>query len=234
MEKDGEFDLDTQVTVWYKNLNSLTEVTEADAEELRTHLLDLIDELKACGLDNEEAFWVASNRMGKTSDLGSIYTDINKPIIQLRRSLVILAGVLAYYLLYYFIHCSSKLIYISLLYFQMNGYVAISWISKYLIAIHLMVMVFVASIYFFEQKTISFIENIKLKPTHTFYLLLSAVVLSVLNTCLYPIIKNMTLSDRTIFSHLHHIYIYFDFIFPFTICAGFTILYSKYNRIARI
>ncbi len=234
MEKDGDFDLDTQVTVWYKHLNSQTEVTEADAEELKTHLLDLIDELKAAGLDNEEAFWVASKRMGKTSDLGSIYTDINKPIVQIRRSLVILAGVLAYFLLYHFINCSSKLLYIVLLYSKINGYVAVSWISKYLIAIHLMVIIFVASIYYFEQKTISFVENIKLKPKHTFYLLLTAVVLSILNTCLYPIIKNMTLSDRTIFGHLHHIYIYFDFIFPLIICACFTILYTKYYRKAKI
>lgn len=229
-----DFNLEKQVTVWYQHVNSQTGITQADAEELKTHLLDLLDDLKTTGLDDEEAFWVASKRMGSGFDWGEDYVEVNKPIMQLRRSLIILAGVLAYFLLYYFINCSSRLLYITLLYYQMNGYVAISWISNYLIAIHLMVIVFVASIYFFEQKTISFIENIKLKPKHTFYLLLTAIALSILNTCLNPIIKIVMKYDRPLFSHFHHIFLYFDYSFPFLICTSFTILYAKYYTKAKI
>ncbi len=234
MEKEGVFNLEKQVTVWYQHVNSQTGITQADAEELKTHLLDLTDDLKATGLDDEEAFWVASKRMGSIYDWRSDYLEANKPVMQLRKSLIILAGVLAYFLLYHFINCSSKLAFIILLHYQVDGYIGINWISKYLIAIHLMVIVFVSSIYLFEQKTVSFIENIRLKPKYALYLLLTSIFLSLLNTCLYPIIKNMTLSDRMIFSHLHHLFIYLDYTFPLLICASFTILYAKYYKKAKI
>lgn len=234
MEKRVEFDFETQLELWHQHVKEQAGVTQADAEELKSHLLDVIDQLSAAGLDEEEAFWVASKRMGDSFDWATDYAEVNKPVIQLRRSLVILAGVLAYFLLYHFINCSSKLIYITLLYYQINGYVAISWISKYLIIIHLMVMVFVASIYFFEQKTISFIENIKLKPRHTFYLLMTAILLSILNTCLNPIAKILMKYDRPLFSHFYHIFLYLDYSFPFLICTSFTILYAKYYKKAKI
>lgn len=234
MKKHADFNLEKQVTIWHRHVNSQTSITTADAEELRTHLLDLIDDLKDKELDDEEAFLVASKRMGIGFDLADAYAEINKPVTQLRRSLIILAGVLAYFLLYGFINSSSRLLYISLLYFQVNGYVAISWISKYLITIHLIVIVFVASIYFFEQRTISFIDDIQLKPKHTFYLLLTAVFLSVGNTCLIPITKILMKHDRVLISHFYDVYLYLDYSFPFLICTSFTILYAKYYKKAKI
>lgn len=234
MRAEIEFDLQSRVETWHAQLKADLPITAADSEELKNHLLDMMDELKASGLDEEEAFLIASKRMGNSVEWEADYSEVNKPVIQMRRSLVILAGVLAYFLLYYFINCSSKLLYITLLYFKINGYVAISWISKYLIAIHLMVMVFVASIYFFEQKTISFIENIKLKPKHTLYLLLTAIGLSISNTCLNPILKVLMKYDRPLISHFYDVYLYLDYSFPLIICTSFTILYAKYYKKAKI
>ncbi|WP_256010240.1 permease prefix domain 1-containing protein [Desertivirga xinjiangensis] len=233
MEKNSGFLFEEQFELWHNQVKDREGVTQADAEELKSHFLDIIDELTIAGLDEEEAFWVACKRMGRDFDWTTAYADVNKPLIQLKRSLIILAGVLAYFLLYYFINCSAKLLYVALIYNEANGYVAIDWISKYLIAIHLMVMVFVASIYFFERKTISFIESIELKPRHTVYLLLIAILLSILNTCLNPLTKTLVGYDRPLISHLYQVYLYFDYAFPFLICTSFAILYSKYYRAAK-
>lgn len=230
MEEVIVFNLQHQISEWVNRLKSQPALTTADAEELKTHLLDMIDELQALGLDEEEAFWVASKRMGTISAWEADYSKVNKPVIQLRRSLIILAGVLAYFLLYNLINCSSKFIYIILLWNNVNGYLAIDWVSKYLIALHFMFIVFAGSIYFSEQKTIAFIENIKLTPKHTVYLLLIAILLSIIDTCLNPIVKSLIRHDRPLISHFYAVYLYFNYSFPFIICASFTILYARYYR----
>lgn len=60
MESSTGFNLQRHIAGWMVKVQSEPAVAEADAEELKSHLLDLIDDLKAAGLDEEEAFWVAS------------------------------------------------------------------------------------------------------------------------------------------------------------------------------
>ena len=110
MESNAGFNLQRYIAGWMEKIQSEPAVTEADAEELKSLLLDLIDDLKAAGLDEEEAFWVASKRLGNSTDWSEEYRQENNPVIQMRRSLIILAGVLAYFICYYFILLSHFLI----------------------------------------------------------------------------------------------------------------------------
>lgn len=233
-ENNIEFDLQAQINNWVSSLRTASSITESDTEELKIHLLDLIDELKEAGLDYEEAFWVASKRMGNSSEWEAVYCEVNNPIIQMRRSLVILAGVLAYFLIYYFLLFSSKLLLIILLISEIDGHAAIRWVTRYLEGAHLFFLLFALSIYLLESKTVSFIENIKMRPRHTVFLLVTTVVFVVIDTCLLPICKNLIRKGVPIEGQFYDIYFYFNYSFPFMICVSFVILYSKYFRKAKL
>lgn len=230
MESSTGFNLQRHITGWMVKIQSEPAVTEADAEELKSHLLDLIDDLKAAGLDEEEAFWVASKRLGNSTDWSEEYRQESNPVIQMRRSLIILAGVLAYFICYYFILSTSKLLFITLLFKDVDGYMAADWVSRYLITFHFGFVLFFTSIFFLEKKTVTFIENVKMRPKHTLILLAVTVILAIADTCLYPVAKGMMGDNFSLRSHLHHLYLNFDFSFPLLISIGFVFIYFKYYK----
>jgi hypothetical protein len=229
-ERNIEFNLQDQINNW---VNSLPSATESDAEELKIHLLYLIDELKEAGLDNEEAFWVASRRMGNCFELESAYNEANNSIIQMQKSLVILAGVLAYFLLYYFLLFSSKLLLIILLISETDGHAVIRWVTRYLEGAHFLFIIFALSIYFLENRTIRFIKNIKMRPKHMVLLLATAIGFGIIDTYLLPISKNIMRKGAPIESQFYNIYFYFKYSFPLMICISFVVLYFKYFRKAK-
>lgn len=230
MESNAGFNLQRYIAGWMEKIQSKPAVTEADAEELKSHLLDLMDDLKAGGLDEEEAFWVASKRLGNSTDWGEEYRQENNPVIQMRRSLIILAGVLAYFVCYYFILSTSKLLFITLLFKDVDGYMAADWVSRYLITLHFGFVLFFASIFFLEKKTVTSIENIKMRPKHTIIFLATAVTLAIADTCLYPVAKRMMGDNFPLHSYLYHFYMYFDYSFPLLISLGFVFVYFKYYK----
>jgi hypothetical protein len=230
MGSDVGFDLQQHVVNWVNQLKAEPAITEDDSEELKCHLLDQIDHLKDTGLDDEEAFWVATKRMGSSSVWKDEYRDVNNPLIQIKRSLIILAGVLAYFLLYYFLKFSSKLILISLLWQEVDGHTAIDWAGRYLLGAHFLYLLFALSIYFIENKTIAFIENIKMRPKDIILILTVTTGFGILDTCLLPIAKNLMRINAPIENQFYDINFYFDYSFPFMICISFVALYVKYFR----
>lgn len=229
-ERNIEFNLQNQICTWVANLKSEPSITESDSEELKSHLLDLIDELKKNGLNDEEAFWVASKRLGSCFEWKADYVEVNRPFIQMKRSLFILAGVLAYFLLFYFIKFSSKLLFIVLISNGVGEYNSVDWISRYLIVVHFAFILLVVSIFLLEKKTVSFIENVNMKPRQSVFLLFTAIIFGIIDTCLYPIVKNLMGQDFSLRSYFYHVFFYFDYSFPLLICVGFIILYFKYYK----
>src|SRR5690606_12687403 len=128
MEQNVSFDLDRNIANWYNNIKVVPSITESDAEELRSHLLDQIDHLKEAGLDDEEAFLIATKRLRVSDDLVEEYRQSNNHLIQMRNSLLILGGVLVFFLLYYFIEAFSKILFIAVHSFSdANEYLAFNW-----------------------------------------------------------------------------------------------------------
>ncbi len=234
MESSTGFNLQGYIAGWMEKIQSEPAVTEIDAEELKSHLLDLMDDLKAGGLDEEEAFWVASKRLGNSADWGEEYRQENSPVIQMRRSIIILGGVLAYFMCYYFILSTSKLLFIILLFNDINGHIAADWVFRYLITFHFAFVMFVVSIFFFEKKTVTFIENIKMRPRHTLILLAITVALAVADTCLFPVAKTMMGDNLPLRSYLYHFYLNFEFSFPLIISIGFVFIYFKYYKKVKV
>ncbi len=233
MESNTGFNLQRQIAIWANRIKSEPAVTEAKAEELKSHLLGLIDDLKASGLDEEEAFLIASRRLGDEQVWSEEYRHGNNPGLQMRRSLIILAGVLAYFLCYYFILSTSKLLLISMLFKDVNGQLAVGWVSLYLISWHFLVLLFLVSIFFLEEKAIAFIENIQLKPRHSLKLLLTTIVFALADTCFYPIAKGMMGDNIPLHNNLYSSYKSFNYSFPLLICLGFIFIYYRYYKKAK-
>nr|MEE4266612.1 permease prefix domain 1-containing protein [Candidatus Krumholzibacteria bacterium] len=64
------FDLNRAIQQWRTALGAQGGLTANDQEELEDHLREAVAELQATGLNEEEAFLVASRRLGKPEDLG--------------------------------------------------------------------------------------------------------------------------------------------------------------------
>lgn len=86
------FRLKDSIEIWKQKLSSSNSFTNSDIEELESHLLDEIDILKEKELTEEEAFYVASNRLGSVELLSSEFTKINTKSIYLKRVVWLLGG----------------------------------------------------------------------------------------------------------------------------------------------
>ncbi len=231
---EGEtFNLEKQVENWTSRLKNEPSLTDADAEELKYHLYDIIDSLLEKGLNEEEAFLIAKKRLGEHNEFTADFAEANQPIIQMRRSLLILGGVLFYFMIYYLILFTSKLILLLLLLMNTEGYEAVNWISRYIITWHFLIIFIFTSIFFLEKKTVLFLKKIQLKPKRAiFYLLLTAVFV-IIDTCLFPVVKKLMGNNLPLKDVLYHIYIYFDFTFPLLMSLGFIFIYFKYYKKAK-
>lgn len=230
MNQSSAFNLDRQLDDWLDSIRDNPAYTASDLEELKNHFYEITDSLTESGLDEEEAFVVAKMRLDIDSEVDKEFRDGNKPIIQMRRSLLILAGVIVYFLLYYLILSTSKLLIISLRLSEINYSVSVDWVFRYLLSWHFVIVVFFTSVYFLENKIINFIEKLKIKPRSTIFLLSATAFFAILDTCLYPVAKNMLDNNISILSSLFLHYRNFDFSFPLIIGLGFIFIYYKYHK----
>jgi hypothetical protein len=65
------FDLNEAIRQWRQALAAQPGFRNGDLEELEDHLRESVTELESSGLSREEAFLIASRRLGKPEDLGS-------------------------------------------------------------------------------------------------------------------------------------------------------------------
>ena len=234
MDIDNDFKIQNHIESWFHKLKAEPSITEADAEELKSHLLDLIETLQNKGLDEQEAFLVASKRIGKFNDWGEEYRQENNPVLQIRRSVIILAGVLFYFFLHHFIEIVAKTFYITLLINDIDGYIALKWVSNYLLAICFFFVIILTTIFYSEKKIVTLIEQVKFNPTHTVLFLLTTIFLGILNTSLDPVAKNMMYENYPLIGRYLEIFRYFNYTFPIILCLGFVFIYSKYYKKAKI
>src|SRR5690348_16793990 len=80
------FDLNQQIQAWRAALSQAPSVRARDADELESHLRDAIVKLRETGLSDEEAFWVASRRVGPLENLATEFGKINGELTGWRRA----------------------------------------------------------------------------------------------------------------------------------------------------
>ena len=157
---------------------------------------------------------MASKRIGNINDWGEEYRQENNTILQIRRSVMILVGVLFYFFFYNLIEIVGKTFYMILLNNDVGGYLALQWVFNYLFAICFLFVIALTTIYYSEKKTITFIEKVKFKPSHTVLILIITIILRIINTSLSPVAKNMMNQDYALIGRYLNIFMYFDYTFP--------------------
>lgn len=86
------FNLETSINEWKAQLNKNNTLTNDDICELESHILDEIDSLLLKNLNEEEAFLIASHRLGSTETISSEFTKVNHRSIWLNKFKWFLSG----------------------------------------------------------------------------------------------------------------------------------------------
>jgi uncharacterized membrane protein len=93
METSTPFDLNDAIHQWREALSQSPTFQGENLQELESHLRDSISTLQNRGLDTEEAFLIATRRLGKESMLELEFTKINPRRLWLDRALWMLIGI---------------------------------------------------------------------------------------------------------------------------------------------
>lgn len=100
------FQLEKSLEDWRGKLSNTNSFTKSDIEELESHLLDEIEFLKKKTLTDEEAFYVACDRIGSVDLISNEFRKINYNIIWFKRFLWLLSG---YFLINFFQQFTNSL-----------------------------------------------------------------------------------------------------------------------------
>jgi hypothetical protein len=90
------FNLDEQLHQWRQRFAALDVMRGRDLDELEQHVRDSIDALASLGLSTEEAFMVATHRVGAPGAVCREFAKVNGDRVWARRVVWMIAGVLAY------------------------------------------------------------------------------------------------------------------------------------------
>ena len=90
------FDLDAQLDQWKARFTGLEVMSPADVEELEQHVRDSVSALMSVGLTPEEAFLIATQRVGAPAAVGQEYEKLNGRHICSQRLFWMAAGALGY------------------------------------------------------------------------------------------------------------------------------------------
>ena len=94
-------DLNEQINKWRGNLAQSQTLDSSDIDELESHLREEIENLIDLKLSDEEAFLIATHRLGSTESLAEEYEKINRGVKFRHRLFWIATGVLGYFLVTY-------------------------------------------------------------------------------------------------------------------------------------
>jgi hypothetical protein len=98
MEDTAGFGLNRAIADWRHQLGQSPAYRADDLEEMESHLRDAVEQLRTAGLTDEEAFLVATRRVGPPQVLEAEFAKINGRSVWLDRLLWMLVGVQAWLL----------------------------------------------------------------------------------------------------------------------------------------
>ena len=159
----------------FDQLPSSVFLTHGDVEELKSHFYDSLDDLKSNGLNEKEAFEVASMRLIKNFDFEREYANCYSDKIQYRNYLFILAGIAGFFCFYFIMALGGKIIFMIL---KNNIRILSQSLLLFLTLFHLFFSFIV--IYFYKRinKIDAHINKIKITPK---LLVIPIVLILVLN-----------------------------------------------------
>jgi len=229
MHIDISFNLNTQASIWADKLRSDPSFTFSDVEELKGHLLDISSELVEHGLSEQEAFVVASSRLGVHSSLKEEYRETNLPVIQLRKTILVLSGVLLFFLLYFFMLFSSTMMYLVLYDQGVNMYLSAEYVKYYLIGFEMLFVLLVIYLYYRGNHVTGKIDKLSIKPLHTLWLFAGILILALSNYWLRQVIETIPDPHGLVRYRMMVFDDRFGNIFALIIIIGFILLYKKHD-----
>jgi hypothetical protein len=93
MNKPSKFDLNAAIRQWRDSLGRSPQFRAENLDELEAHLRDSVSTLQGGGLSDEEAFLVATRRLGSAAALAPEFSKVNAREIWLNRLLWMLLGI---------------------------------------------------------------------------------------------------------------------------------------------
>lgn len=229
MNREIKLSIDEQASAWAEQLRTDSSFTGSDVEELKSHLIDLSEELKLSGLNEEEAFVVAASRLDVTSTLKYEFEEVNLSVIQLRKTILILSGILLFFLLYYFIISSTRMLFLVLHDLIDIPALRIKYVFYYVIIYHIFIVVSTLFLYFFGEKMVKRIEMLRIKPLHTFLLFSGIIVLALTDWRLRQLIREVYGNGFYTSGKLYTIFDYLVYSYPLVIIICFIVLFKEYN-----
>ncbi len=215
-----------QATLWAEQFKADSTFTVSDVEELKDHLIDLTEDLIEAGLNEEEAFRIASTRLGDISILKNEFEEVNSPVIQMRKTILVLSGVLTFFLLYFFMISSTRLLVLVLHQLKEDPVWNFGLVFSYVTTFHLFIIAFTLFFYFYGKKGVTKLERLKIKPRHTFLLFSGIIILASIDLWFRELIRAFEFSNYT--SHLYSLFDYLGYTFPLVVIICFIVLYKKY------
>jgi hypothetical protein len=94
MENPTPFDLKPALQQWRAGLQNLGGISADELEELEEHLRESMDALHARGLSDQEAFMIATRRLGSERQLSDEFAKANPQRVWTERAMWMVAGVL--------------------------------------------------------------------------------------------------------------------------------------------
>ena len=229
MGKSNRFDLEKILISWDENLKNSSVFTRSDIAELKSHLLDIYENMLNKGLDKEEAFIIAVKRLGKPINWEKEFAQTNQPAIQTRRTILLIAGVILYYCSYYLSLILAKLIVIigKLANAETIDLIRIDRI--FLGILLLLVILFFNSLLIKERFLMGLLEKIQFRPRHAVFIVILTFVFAIIERSLTPFL-NHYIKDPSERYSIYEMQMYFEYIYLFLLVIGFVVLYFRYFR----
>ncbi|MEJ2884343.1 permease prefix domain 1-containing protein [Pedobacter sp. GR22-6] len=101
--ESSNFNLDQSIQAYIDVISNQGSITGSDAAELRDHLYDATADLMQSGLSTEEAFMIATKRLGKSELLSAEYGKVNVSVMTNKVWAYLLAGFSIFYVLGFFL-----------------------------------------------------------------------------------------------------------------------------------
>jgi hypothetical protein len=102
MEAPNQFQLELAIDGYLAQLQTGGNYSSEDILELRSHLIENVDELKQKKLSTEEAFIIAKKRLGKEEELAREYNKVNGVRFSNRDLFITVLSICTFLFLYYF------------------------------------------------------------------------------------------------------------------------------------
>jgi hypothetical protein len=231
--KTNAYDLaEDRVEQWYNNLRSVSSLTESDCYNLKDHLLNTIDELKAAGLDDEEAFEVAMIRLGKDFNFEKEYGRVNSDILLTRKILLILSGIMIYFLFYFCMNTTARMIFFHSGYIVEDTATLKRTILYFLIFYHLFFVILTVFIYINGSRIFNKTRNLKILPLHIVLLVIIVFSLAFTDFKLQNIINEELSTGYLLITNYFSILGYSGYSFSFVMALCFLTIFMRRNRLA--